>query len=134
METEGDPGARATPSRASREQLARQRHRPPLDNAACSAIVAGMIEDIEKLRATLARLQADVDSVETRDPEVRVMLSAALRRISDKLQGHPPEAEPATAPPDTSDLTLAAQKFEAEHPTLAATVRGVVDSLTTFGL
>jgi len=93
-----------------------------------------MTDDIQKLRDTLARLQADVDAAETRDPEVRVMLSAALQRITSKLQAHEGEAAIATTAPDTGELTLAAQKFEAEHPTLAATLRGVVDSLTTMGI
>lgn len=94
----------------------------------------GMTDDVQKLRDTLARLQADVDAAETRDPEVRVMLSAALQRISAKLEAQPGGTAVAATPPDTGDLTLAAQKFEADHPTLAATLRGVVDSLSTMGI
>lgn len=94
----------------------------------------GMTDDVQKLRDTLTRLQADVDAAETRDPEVRVMLGAALQRISAKLEAHPGGTAVAVTSPDTGDLTLAAQKFEAEHPTLAATLRGVVDSLSTMGI
>ncbi len=97
-----------------------------------------MIDDVQKLRDTLARLQADVDAAETGDPEVRVMLRAALQRITAKLQAHANgaaiAATPPDIPPDTGELTLAAQKFEADHPTLAAMLRGVVDSLTLMGI
>jgi len=93
-----------------------------------------MIDDVQKLRDTLARLQADVDAAETGDPEVRVMLRAALQRITAKLQAHANGAAIAATPPDTGELTLAAQKFEADHPTLAAMLRGVVDSLTLMGI
>jgi len=96
-----------------------------------------MTEDIQKLRDSLARLQADVDAAETRDPELRGLLSAALQRIDARLDAHGGGAAIAAEPADTGDLTLAtlaAQKFEAEHPTLAATLRGVVDSLTSMGI
>lgn len=94
-----------------------------------------MTEDIQKLRDTLARLQTDLDAAEARDPEVRAMLGGALERISAKLQAREAGAPLVVVVPDDSDdLTAVAQKFEAEHPTLAATLRGVVDSLASMGI
>lgn len=94
-----------------------------------------MNDDIQKLRDTLARLQADVDAAETRDPEVRAMLDGALVRISTKLQAHEAgEAVAATTVEAGDDLNVVAQKFEAEHPTVAATLRSVVDALAAAGI
>jgi hypothetical protein len=94
-----------------------------------------MTEDIQKLQDTLARLQADLDAAGTRDPEVRAMLDGAIQRIAAKLEAREAGAVVvATSPDPGADLTVVAQKFEAEHPTLAATLRGVVEALTSMGI
>ena len=94
-----------------------------------------MTEDMQKLRDTLARLQADLDTADTRDPEVRARLAQALQRAAEKLEERSSGAALAAATPTaTEDLTEMAQKFEADHPTLAATLRGVVDSLASMGI
>lgn len=94
-----------------------------------------MTEDMQKLRDTLARLQAELDTADTRDPEVRARLAQALQRAAEKLEERSSGAAlAATTPTATDDLTEMAQKFEADHPTLAATLRGVVDSLASMGI
>jgi len=97
-----------------------------------------MTEDVQKLRETLAALHAELDTVESRDPEVRRMLAGALQDIAEKLQSR--DAEP-TAPVPTPDASLStgqlaesARQLEVEHPTLAATLRGVVEALTRMGI
>ena len=99
-----------------------------------------MPEDVQKLRETLAALHAELGTVESADPEVRRMLAGALQDIAAKLRsrdGTPPAA--ATDPtPDasvsTGQLAESARILEVEHPTLAATLRGVVEALTRMGI
>jgi len=95
-----------------------------------------MTEDVQKLRETLAALHAELDTVESRDPEVRHMLAGALQDIAEKLQSR--DAEPTAPAPDaslsTGQLAESARQLEVEHPTLAATLRGVVEALTRMGI
>ncbi len=92
-----------------------------------------MTEDLDKLRGTLATLHAELDRVEARDPEVRNVLVAALRDIADKLSareaGLPGEPLGAGA-----ELAETARQFEVDHPTLAATLRGLLESLARMGI
>jgi len=105
-----------------------------------TVIPCRMIEDVQKLRETLAALHAELDTVESQDPEVRRMLASALQDIADKL--HSRDATPvvpdAIPTPDasgsTGQLAESARQLEVEHPTLAATLRGVVEALTRMGI
>ena len=107
-----------------------------------------MIEDVQKLRETLAALHIELDTVESQDPEVRRMLASALQDIADKLQSRDvtqpvtqPVTPPVTPPVPTPDASVStgqlaeyARQLEVEHPTLAATLRGVVEALTRMGI
>lgn len=96
-----------------------------------------MHDDVQKLRETLASLHAELGTVETSDPEVRGMLVAALQDIAAKLDR---AATTLTAEPLASDsmanaqLAETARLFEVEHPTLAATLRSVVEALARAGI
>ena len=99
-----------------------------------------MIEDVQKLRETLAALHVELDTVESQDPEVRRMLAGALQDIADKLQSRD-VTQPVTPPVPTPDASVStgqlaesARQLEVEHPTLAATLRGVVEALTRMGI
>lgn len=92
-----------------------------------------MNEDLPRLRETLATLHAEVEAAETRDPEVRALLARALQQIADKLLAHE-SGTPPTEPTDTGELADVARHFEVEHPTVAATLRGVVESLSRMGI
>jgi phytoene/squalene synthetase len=93
-----------------------------------------MHDEIQKLRATITELQAELEGVESRDPEVRRLLATALQDITAKLHaaeaGDPPAA-PAPAPEEFAET---ARRLEVDHPTLAATLRGVVEALTRMGI
>jgi len=91
-----------------------------------------MSEDVDKLRETLATLPTELDSIETRDPEVRDLLAGTLKEIADKLSAR--EAGVPLEAPLSPELAEAARQFEVEHPTLAATLRGVVESLSRMGI
>lgn len=103
-----------------------------------------MHDEVQKLRETLATLHAELGAVESGDPEVRGMLVSALRDITAKLEarGAAPAAavaptgasEPAISGPVNEELAEAARFFEVEHPTLAATVRSVIEALARAGI
>lgn len=97
-----------------------------------------MIEDVQKLRETLAALSAELDTVESSDPEVRRMLAVALQDIVEKLQARDSDPLPVAQPLDTSvstsQLAETARLLEVEHPTFAATLRGVVEALSRMGI
>lgn len=98
-----------------------------------------MNDEIQRLRETLATLHAELDTVETRDPEVRRMLSGALQEIADKLlareSGAPAiSSEPAPAVADGNDLAETARQLEVDHPTLSATLRSLLEGLSRMGI
>ncbi len=97
-----------------------------------------MHDEVQKLRETLAHLHAELDTVESGDPEVRAMLMSALEDIAAKLEARGADvavdaAVPAEPVP-TEQLAETARLFEVEHPTLAATVRSVIDALARAGI
>lgn len=98
-------------------------------------MVVAMTDDVQKLRQTLATLATEVDAAETRDPEVRALLINTLQHIATKLQAHE-SGQLASDPTDNqpTDLAEAARQLEVEHPTLAATLRGLLESLTRMGI
>lgn len=99
-----------------------------------------MQDDVQRLRETLATLHAELDTVESADPAVRELLVAALQDIAAKLDRAaatlPAEPVPADAGTGATSEQLAAtaRLFEVEHPTLAATLRSVVDALARAGI
>lgn len=93
----------------------------------------------DQLRQTLTDLHQELDQVSTRDPEVRTLLRHALREIADKLEAQ--ASEPAGEVPmpvasvEQVDLMRAtAAELEARNPTLATTLRSVVDALSRMGI
>ena len=109
-----------------------------------------MHDEVQKLRETLAHLHAELGTVESGDPEVRSMLMSALQDISAKLEArgaagsqNPSGSQDTAGPVDpaapfeplpTEQLAETARLFEVEHPTLAATVRSVIDALARAGI
>lgn len=98
-----------------------------------------MQDDVQRLRETLATLHAELDTVESADPAVREMLVAALQDIAAKLDRAAATLPAAPVPADeagatSEQLAATARLFEVEHPTLAATLRSVVDALARAGI
>lgn len=96
-----------------------------------------MNDEVQKLRETLATLHAELGTVESGDPEVRRMLLSALQDIAAKLDARSAGAAPTDAilpEPVTEQLAESARLFEVEHPTLAATVRSVIEALSRAGI
>jgi len=101
-----------------------------------------MHDEVQKLRETLATLHAELGVVESGDPEVRRMLVSALHDIATKLEARSAgtEADTLATTDDTltapvrEQLAETARIFEVEHPTLAATVRSVLEALSRAGI
>jgi transposase len=97
-----------------------------------------MNDEVQKLRETLATLHAELGAVESGDPEVRRMLLSALQDINTKLEARSAatdaSADPTLTAPMSEELAKAARLFEVEHPTLAATLRSVIEGLARAGI
>jgi hypothetical protein len=80
----------------------------------------------ESLHAALAKLHAELQEAPQLDPEARRMLdelAADIRRTrSTEAEAHAPRLE------------ALAVRFEAQHPELAASLRGIADALGRVGL
>jgi Domain of unknown function (DUF4404) len=81
----------------------------------------------ESLHAALAKLHAELQGSPQLDPEAR--------RLLDELAGDIRRAR-GTADPDAHvpRLEALAARFEAGHPELAASLRGIADALGRVGL
>ncbi len=87
--------------------------------------------DQDTLRRQIAKLHADLDQAHQNDPDARERLSDILphiKRMADQPQGAP--ADPSL----TDKLEKVAVQFEADHPTLAASARRLVELLGEAGI
>jgi hypothetical protein len=96
-----------------------------------------MADRIEKLRATLAELEAELAELDSLDPASRARLqevageiSAALRRSDPDLKGLRMEP-PHTIPERLSENV---ETFRAQYPTLAGIVQRLIDGLAQLGI
>jgi len=89
--------------------------------------------DKNSLRDLLGKLHAQMDDALRADPKSRESLNATMRDIH-RLMGEP--ADSAVSPygslPDR--LEGIAVQFEADHPTLAASARRLIDLLAEVGI
>jgi hypothetical protein len=89
--------------------------------------------DQKSLRERLAKLHAELASAQQQNPATRQSLGEILpdvKRMVDQPAG-------AAAPVDkslTERLERVAVQFEAEHPTLAASARRLIDLLNEVGI
>jgi hypothetical protein len=101
-----------------------------------------MPDDVEKLRRATADLHDALQTAHDLDPETRKLLERTLAEVRAVLEG---AAAPADAKADAGragaeqlplrrQLAEAAAEFEGSHPTLAGTLRGVIDALAQIGI
>jgi hypothetical protein len=93
-----------------------------------------MAHRIEKLRETLRDLEAELQQVETLDPQSRELLATAAAEIHEALDKSQREDESLEPQSFTDRLTSATQKFEESHPTLSRVVGNVIDALAQLGI
>jgi hypothetical protein len=82
-----------------------------------------------ELRNLLTQLHARLGSAQSLDGENRRLLGTVLQDIEKVLANG--ESAP---PPSAKGLESLAVRFEADHPALAETLRGLVDALAKAGI
>ncbi|MCA9162109.1 MAG: DUF4404 family protein [Pirellulaceae bacterium] len=91
-----------------------------------------MPERLERLRALVRELEAELERLDEIDPETRDVLREAASEIDDALAEQSPEQlRPRTL---TERLTETVESIEASHPTLAAVVNRMADALGQLGI
>jgi Domain of unknown function (DUF4404) len=90
--------------------------------------------DKNSLRERLAKLHAELDDAHQEDPATRQSLGEILpdvKRMVDQPAGVSDPAVDKTLP---DRLERVAVQFEADHPTLAASARRLIDLLSEVGI
>jgi len=92
-----------------------------------------MDEHSQRLRATIADLERELQSGGEVDAETRSMLLEAVDEIQLALRNNSSVGTPA---PHTlgEQLNRTAASFDVSHPTLAGLLRRVVDALSQLGI
>jgi hypothetical protein len=90
--------------------------------------------DNDSLRDRLAKLQAELTNAHQEDPTARRSLGEILPDI-ERMVGGAPGADAGAADASLPGrLEKVAVQFEAEHPTLAASARRLIDLLAEVGI
>ncbi|HEY2782641.1 MAG TPA: DUF4404 family protein [Steroidobacteraceae bacterium] len=90
--------------------------------------------DQKTLRERLAKLHAELDNAHRENPATRQSLGEILpdvKRMVDQPSGAVTESSAKSLP---DRLERVAVQFEAEHPTLAASARRLIDLLSEVGI
>ena len=90
-----------------------------------------MPERIEKLRATVTELEAELASLAELDDATRALLEEAVSELQAALSKSAADIEPQSL---TERLTESAEAFELSHPTLYGIVKRTIDALAQMGI
>ncbi len=90
-----------------------------------------MPERIEKLRATVTELEAELASLSELDEQTRTLLEETVTELQAALTKKPEEIEHHTL---TERLQESAEAFQTSHPTLFGIVKRTVDALAQMGI
>jgi hypothetical protein len=91
-----------------------------------------MAGELDKLRDTLDRLQAQVDELRAGDPAAAAQLQTTLAEAKAVLGGQPTQAQQhSSIVQRLSDVVL---KYEASHPALAGSLGRIIDALAEIGI
>lgn len=96
-----------------------------------------MADRIEKLRATLAELEAELAEMDSLDPDSRARLQEVADEISAALERSDPDLKGLRLePPHTIPERLSenVESFRAQYPTLAGIVQRLIDGLAQLGI
>ena len=85
-----------------------------------------MSEDTD-LRAELQRLRAQLDTTDPLEERERAELNALITDIEARLPLQPEDSL-------VDGVNLAVERFEVSHPTLAGTLRNILQSLASMGI
>jgi hypothetical protein len=90
--------------------------------------------DQKSLRERLAKLHAELASAHQQDPAARQSLGEILPDVKRMVDQPAGTSAPAVDKSLSERLERVAVQFEAEHPTLAASARRLVDLLNEVGI
>lgn len=90
-----------------------------------------MPERIEKLRATVNELEAELAALTELDDPTRALLEEALSELQATLSKQPAEIESQSL---TERLQESAKAFESSHPNLFGIVSRTIDALAQMGI
>ena len=90
-----------------------------------------MPERIEKLRAAVVELEAELDSLSELDEPTRDLLEEAVSELQATLSKQPAEIESHSL---TERLRESAKVFESSHPTPFGIVSRTIDALGQMGI
>lgn len=96
-----------------------------------------MADESDKLRLAVEQLHQALEATHGLTPQSRELLERTLGEVRGVLaQPSAEEAPTSASPPDPlrAQLAEAAAEFEGSHPTLAGTVRSVIDALAQMGI
>jgi hypothetical protein len=99
-----------------------------LNSALC---ISAMPDRLDKLRATLSELEAELRDVDSLDEASREALADAADKISSTLRRGQPTHETKLAENSLKDQLTG---FEASHPQLAGIVTRLIDGLGQLGI
>jgi hypothetical protein len=91
-----------------------------------------MAGEQDKLRETLDELRAQLDDIRQRDPALAAQLDATVARVNSVLTARTVDANEQRS--IVKRLSDAVQKYEASHPTLAASLGSIIDALAQMGI
>ncbi len=85
----------------------------------------------DNLQGQIRELRSQLEHTGTMSPEERKSLESLVSDIEQHLRGNQPEV-----PHDTlsDSLDLAVERFEISHPTIAMTLRNIMQSLISIGI
>lgn len=89
--------------------------------------------DQKSLRERLAKLHAELTSAHQQNPATRQSLGEILPDVK-RMVDQPVAPEPSADKTLSERLERVAVQFEAEHPTLAASARRLIDLLSEAGI
>ncbi|HEX3603514.1 MAG TPA: DUF4404 family protein [Steroidobacteraceae bacterium] len=89
--------------------------------------------DQKTLRERLAKLHAELDNAHREDPATRQSLGEILPDVK-RMVDQPTGAGDSAVKSLPDRLERVAVQFEAEHPTLAASARRLIDLLSEVGI
>jgi len=90
--------------------------------------------DKKSLRERLAKLHAELDNAHQEDPATRQSLGEILPDVKRMVDQPAGAADPAVDKTLPDRLERVAVQFEADHPTLAASARRLIDLLSEVGI
>jgi hypothetical protein len=88
----------------------------------------------EKMRERLAQLHAELSEAHSQDPDSRQSLGQVLPDVRRAIDGVATDGDPQADSTLPERLERVAVQFEADHPTVARSLRRLVDLLGEVGI